>query len=244
MYRRPPIAEAVCEVRFAVEGENDPTLAGRVLEKLSDQYGGRAREQHLLRPLGPAQSASGVQEFAPDHRIQLSSVSAKQLLAIGHGVIAASDLEPYSGWETYRKQIETALEAYVSLAQPLGVVRVGVRYINAIPVSASSVEAAQEFTTINLSSPVDLPGIRRAYLNRIEFALNSSSALIVTAGKGLRPDGTEGIVLDIDVSRSYTDTHLPLVDLMSVVDELRNEERQAFEACITDVARALFEESE
>ena len=244
IYRSPPVAEAVCEVRFAVEADNDPTLAGRVLEKLRSQYDGRASEQHLLRAVGDVQSSSGMQEFTPDNRIQLSSSSGKQLLSIGHGVVAASDLGPYSGWETYRQQIESALTTYAELANPSGVLRVGVRYINAIPVGESTVEAAQELLTIDLSSPIGLPGVRRGYLNRVEFALDSSSVLIVTVGKALRIDGSEGIVLDIDVSRSYSNAILPTSSLMDVVDALRVEERQAFEACITDDARSIFQETE
>jgi uncharacterized protein (TIGR04255 family) len=244
IYRYPPVAEAVCEVRFVTEGDNDPTLAGRIREKLSNQYDGKAREQHLLRAVGQLDSSSGMQQLTPDNRIQLVSISGKQLLSIGHGVIAASDLEPYSGWETYRKQIEAATSAYVTFAQPAGVSRIGIRYINTIPVGESSVAAAQELLTMDISSPVGLHGVRRGYLNRAEFALDSSSTLIVTIGKALRADGGEGIVLDIDASRSYPAEALPLGDVMNVVDQLRGEERQAFEACITDKARMLFEEKE
>ena len=160
------------------------------------------------------------------------------MLTVGHNVLSTSDLEPYSGWESFRPRIEDASNVYNELASPEAISRVGLRYINRIHQAAVETNFSDYFR-VEAPSPPGMEVSIRSFLTRSEARLPSGDILVLTFASSRLENGEDAFVLDLDVSREFESE--PLVSLMRIVDELRTQEREAFENCITDRARELFD---
>ena len=108
VYSNPPIAEAVCEIRYVGQDPADPTLAGRLQERLKPTYDGRPREQHLMRAeLSSGGSPGASTQLIPETRIQLLDASGTRMLTVGHNVLSTSDLfSPIDTWRSVALQCE------------------------------------------------------------------------------------------------------------------------------------------
>ncbi len=241
IYRTPPIAEAVCEIRYASD-DWDPTIPGRMQERLSDRYDGKPQEQRLFQADlmhvdAPDGSGLGIQG-RQQNRIQLRDQSSTFVLSLAENVLSISDLAPYSGWESFRDRIEEAVRTYSDLALPQGVTRIGVRYINHVFVAADVDSLGEYFKVAPLPSP-DLGASMHTFLLRSESQYDDGVGLTVTFARSESGPAESAFVLDLDVwteSEMEADTEPTL----RVITDLRDRERIAFEQHITDKARSLF----
>ena len=248
-YKNPPITEATCEFQFAPVDNWNLAYTGLFLERVKSRYAGKPREQRLLqldaKQLADASGALPSASVREITKVQIPSTDGKEMVAVGPGILSAHVLKPYSGWEAFRPQIEEALTAYRAIADPSGIRRIGIRYINLIDLPARDAEPSDYFSappTRNeeLGCRLDTFVIRHEYLYDdepvrlvVNFArVQKLETPIVDAASYL---------LDLDVSRDWQTEPLPMNRAMSLVDELRRREREAFEAQITPKARELFD---
>jgi uncharacterized protein (TIGR04255 family) len=246
-YVAPPIDEALCEVRFAPSRDWTALIPLRVFDLLKGTYPQEPQLHHLMEAafrstpeqLGTTEQAVTV-KGSP--RMQFRSQDGHRLVTVGENLLAIHDLRPYSGWENFKPRILQAIEAYQSVAAPLGVVRIGVRYINRLTVPETTPELSYYFT-----SPPALPeaGLELALgqvFSRIVGAYKDERSQLVYTFASVDPvDGHPTFLIDLDASRAWTDEDpLSAKDAADHVEELRSLERNAFEALITDNARALF----
>ena len=64
--------------------------------------------------------------------------------------------------------------------------------------------------------------------------------LVLSQGTAPEPEGNFGFILDLDVTRE-TNVAVSIEDALGLAHDLRNRERDAFEAVITDRARNFFD---
>ena len=240
IYQKPPIAEAVCEIRYSSE-DWDPTIPGRMQERLSGRYDGKPQEQRLLQadmrhvdaPDGPGVEIQGLQQ----NRIQLRDLSEKRILSIAENAISVSDLEPYSGWEAFYGRIEEAIRMYHELVPSLNVTRIGIRYINRISVSEDPVNLSDYFR-VSPQLPDGLNVKMYAFQSRSESRYEDGPGLTVTFAS------SEGaFILDLDAWLD-SEENMSLEQILDTICDLRDRERFAFERSITDQARDLFDKNE
>jgi uncharacterized protein (TIGR04255 family) len=241
-YRNPPIQEALCEIQFSSNADWDPTIPGRLYERLRDSYSGAPRQQLEggFQLAGDPSSASLRWQPGPP-KVQFVTPEGDRLLSVGSNVLSVHILYPYRGWEEFRPRIEAALSAYEAIASPDGIRRIGVRYINRIIVKEDRLHLGDFFTT-----PPELPDELdvniTTFLLRIEAAYTDEPIrLIQTYASAEAEAGSAGFILDLDVIREWQTETLPIRDAMSHIDRLRDRERDAFEALITENARELFD---
>jgi uncharacterized protein (TIGR04255 family) len=65
--------------------------------------------------------------------------------------------------------------------------------------------------------------------------------LTTTLGSIEAPEGSMAFLLDLEVSRRWTEEPLPLEEAMPHIEELRQRERVAFEESITERTREVFD---
>jgi len=150
-------------------------------------------------------------------------------------------LPPYRGWEDFRPRIHAALEAYQDIVKPGGIKRIGVRYINRIVIPYDHVNLGRFFAT-----PPQMPdeldvNISNFFLRLETTYVDLPIQLIQTHASAPSEPGTAAFILDLDVIGEWKDDSLPIEDGLSQVDILRDRERDAFEALITDQAREIFD---
>lgn len=241
-YRNPPIEEAIVEFRFAPGQEWDLTIPGKLHEHpdIKSQYLGKPRTQKRMEAelhAGPSQPPN-LAVRGGVARIQLVDVDGRRLISLGSDVVSVNTLRPYDGWSQFRPRIETALHAYFRVAEPVGVSRIGVRYINKIVIPEKDIDIELYFQNGIPSSP-GLPSKMAGFASRMEYIYDNDVRLILTQATIDAPDGQSAFLVDLDVIWERTEPKL-LDEIMEVVDDLHVREGQAFEAIITDRAREIF----
>ncbi len=243
-YKNPPIEEAVVEFLFVPGQEWDLTIPGKLHEhhEIKRQYPGKPRTQKFVTEsavqTGPGQPLKmAVREGI---RIQLVDDLGQNLISLGTDVLSVNLLRPYpeDGWESFRPRIETALCAYSEVAKPIGVSRIGVRYVNKIVLPKNQIKAGIYFQH-NLPSGTGLPNTVAGFISRVEYAYDDSIKLILTQATVESPEGQLALLLDIDVIWESTEAK-GLDETIALVNDLHHREGEAFEAIITDAARQLF----
>jgi uncharacterized protein (TIGR04255 family) len=235
-YKRPPITEAVVEVRIDA-GVTMPRVE-RVRDKLLESY-----------PL-PVQTliAANVELREDTPRVQqqlqgyrLTAADGAGLVSVGPNFIATSRLAPYEGWESF---IATARRNWEVWKRRVGwqkIVRIGVRYINRIDIPTSDPVNIDDYLTFTIRGPsLDLPPMTSFAINEVRPLGKDQCELILNASYVPSPlVKTTSFLLDLDISR---EVDLPQNDegLWGFVDRIRGHKNFVFEGCITDRARELF----
>lgn len=242
VYKNPPIHEAVCEFQFSNPEDWNLIHGGQFIERVKKRYSGKPTEQRILRVTPPRGEMSGATppSIVEITKVQLKSVDGRQIVAIGPGILSVHSLRPYAGWELFRRQIAEAFGEYIKITRPKAVRRIGLRYINQIFASTDSGTVPDFLTTPPYAIP-HIAGSIDGYANRAEYSLDKRSKAIVQLASIDAPPSEFGIALDIDVSRTWQDDSNKTKNVLKVVDELRTQERQVFEALITPKTRDLFD---
>jgi uncharacterized protein (TIGR04255 family) len=239
-YRRPPITEAVVELRLA-----DPIgidEVDKIKDRLSDEYPVPPQVmQNVSIIAGPGNQNRAQVEFGA---YRMSSLDAANVAIIGRQHIAASRLAPYTGWEEFIAHARRNWAVWRKVAGWREVTRIGVRYINRIdvpspnetPVAIDGYLAFRPvFPQFDGAQAVDTFAI-----NGQMGIANSPFRLILNAGSTPSPlVRNVSFLLDIDISR---EGNLPHNDdgLWALIDEIRDLKNRVFEASITDLSRELF----
>lgn len=248
-YKNPPIDEAVCEYHFSPGPDWDLTIPGKLHSALASEYDGKPRNQQFVdvgveikreeRPnLRYGQGLAKVLLFTKDEA---------RAVGVGPDVLSIHMLRPYqdpkspdaSGWNEFRPRIAKALEAYWSIANPMGVRRISIRYVNRI-VIPEPVATIEDYLHCAGPSVKGLPDHVNNYMSRTDYRYQDGTHLVLTQGTISRPSGEMGFLLDIDVLWE-TQEVVTIVQSLERTDTLRVLERDAFENVITDTARELFD---
>ena len=247
-YKNPPIEEAVCEFGFTPNQDWDLTIPGRLQAELGAEYTGKPQEQRVI---GVGLEARGGQppniQFGEGlARIQLVTRDGKRTVGVGQDVLSVHMLRPYqdpsfpqqSGWKDFFLRISAAICAYWKVVEPVGVVRVGIRYINNITIPGTFATADPY---LNSALPIvsGLPDQLINFMSRVEYTYTDGIHLVLSQGSIEAPLDHVGILLDLDLIWSGTNPILR-AEALSKAEELHSREREAFEFVITDKARELF----
>ena len=245
-YANPPIEEALCEFRFQPGRPWDVAVADGVHDLLRGEYDGGLREQREIQVevSGRAGSAPTVGVSEGGAAKQLSNVGGTRLVGVAADTLRVHMLRPYvqsngrGGWEEFRPRIVRALDAYWQVAEPEGVSRVGVRYVNKILVKSRRV-SVEDYLPYALPVVPEMSDAVTNFGTRIEYAYAKGVRLILSQGTlGARQEGG-ALLLDIDVIRDGGCFGKDVA--LEIVEDLRDRERDVFEAVITDEARRLFD---
>lgn len=249
-YANPPIHEAICDFRFDGGGEWDPTIPGRLHVALDGAYAGRAQEQQVTE-ITVASSADRPPDLTFRRGIAkslLTTPDGRRVVGVGPDVLSVHMLRPYqdpahteeSGWDEFRRRIQQALTAYWKVARPRFVRRLAVRYINHILIDGTSWRLSDYFRCAH-SVAEDLPDNGDEFMGRVRYSYPDGVRLTLFHGAIRTSEDRSGFLLDLDVA--WEGTSLTSVeDAVARATDLRNRERSAFEAVITDKARELFDE--
>ncbi len=248
-YKNPPIEEALCELRFMPGREWDLTIPGKLQTEFGDEYSGKPREQKAL------EFGLDVREGKPANlrygeglaRVQLVTKEGRRMVGVGPDVLSVHMLRPYqdpvcpasSGWDEFKLRISAALDAYWKVAEPDGVCRIGIRYINKIVVPQERIRV-EEYLVCALPEVSELPDNLSNFVSRVEYLYQDSVRLVLSQGLISVPSAPTSLLLDLDVIWENTEPVDRDVALEKAYD-LRARERVAFEAVITDKAREIFD---
>jgi uncharacterized protein (TIGR04255 family) len=231
-YKNPPIQEALVEFQFE-SSDWDMTIPGRLHQELASTYDGKPQQQRIaLEASGAEGELNAVQ---PIGRVQLPDRDRTKLVTVSHNVVSAHVLYPYPGWDTFRVLVQQAFAAYVRVASPSAVRRIGLRYINKVTLPPDLADLGRYFTGV--ATQPSVAGIpRKHFVHRDEFLYDDEAQLLLTFAQ--LPKEPASLLLDLDL---VWPQKVDLDRATDVVESLRERERVAFEQLITNDLREIFD---
>jgi len=243
-YRNPPLVEALCEFLFEPSQPWDITVPGLFYEKVRKEFPIKRQQEMLEMEFRFHQAAMEQKMRGGITRVQFWRADETALTQIGPDFLAVNHLKPYPTWDVFLPLILKLFTIYRELAKPEGLRRVSLRYINHIEVCKDISELGRYFRFY----PPQLEGLTKLYDNfliRVEISYNGGrDSLFLTAGRAQPQDQNMMAVL-LDLEYAMKELHgIHLEEVKEWLQEAHDQIERAFEACITDEARILFEEIE
>jgi uncharacterized protein (TIGR04255 family) len=242
-YARPPIIEAVIEVRFASE----------IAQPAMERFNRTIRREYPLAEAGyevsvqlevgqpsAAPRAISAQKFA---NFKLTDRDGTDLILLGAAQLASIRLAPYCGWETFLTAFKRNYATLRKITGHRHLARVATRYVNRIDVPRREGDKVRstDYVLIEPRSTTEIVEIT-GFASRVVGVVPSiDGQVIVNAGTVISPlIDHVSFLLDIDL---YKDKDLPTKDeeVWDLLRNLRQHKNILFEAFITDRARELFD---
>ncbi len=233
-YAHPPVVEALAEVYF-VGSVWDATVPGRFYDRICDRFPDISSQVELQvggpNPTDPPETRE---------RVQFRSPGADRIVQVAKDLLVVNRLRPYSSFEDWIGDTSEMLAVYRELARPTGFSRVGVRYINRIPVESEGIELSRYFR-IYPEVPDELGSPFGPFLLRVETTPPGRPAhrMVTTFGTSETDEHEPALLLDLYDIVSAQDNP-GLERLMGLISEGHENVVVAFENAITDAVRARF----
>lgn len=152
-------------------------------------------------------------------------------------------VKEYRDWHAFISEAEPSWVEYRDLVKPTRIERIGLRYVNIIPMPRPDIEIGDYLRTTVHVSPY-LPQMIESVFMQVDipFPGTDLTATITSGVVDADEPGRIGLLLDIDVKSDTPltvdeeDFHLQVLDRL---DGLRRCKNHVFEACITDATRGL-----
>jgi uncharacterized protein (TIGR04255 family) len=241
-YRKPPILEATFECHFEPSGSWSLASPASLFEHLKTDY----PAEPTIISAGNLEVTAQEGVLSPSFKIlpqaqryQFASLDGLHLVRTGREVLSVHVMAPYPGWPAFRARIVQALRVYIEIAKPTGVGRVSLRYVNQINLGTGPVELSDYFR-IPFEPPEGLDFTISSFFLRFE-AIRPDRRKLIQSFVSL-PGETVAIILDLDLIREQFNGPADFdQSTLDEVDSLREIEREAFEAVITDKLREVFD---
>jgi uncharacterized protein (TIGR04255 family) len=244
-YKRPPITEAIIEIRFATAIDAD------AIAKTGAAYRQLYPSEQIAKNVNVAVDVAGRENDPPRAQIneetghRRSSADLTELILIWPFTFVVSQLAPYPGWREFFARFVRDWTLWKKAVGYRKIGRVGVRYINRIdiPVVAGSPTMEEaEFLNVYPHLPEAL-GVTFGYGVQALLAIQDIGCKLVLNSSVVPSPllNHTSFMLDQDIAK---EVDLPQRDeqLYELLEEIRVKKNSVFESCITDRARELFQQ--
>jgi len=237
-YSRPPITEAVIDVRVDLSDEVTLETLARVYSNIEVAY---PKCQELLIVQGEIMVGASVEATANQSHIGYGFVSSdrKQSFQARMDGFSFIRLAPYDCWETFRDEAKRLWHIYQSVAKPKAITKLAVRYINRLDLPLPFDDFKDYLRTLPEVSP-DLPQGLSGYFMQLQIPQEKLKGMLVLNEAIIPPSKSEvvSVLLDIDLFRESDISNDEAV-IWDFLEQLHDRTDQVFEACITDKMREL-----
>jgi len=222
---KPPIREAIIELRTELV---DFTRIDAVRERLARSFP-NAKPFRLASVAMPLpEERRGVEAGQAGWRCESEDGAAVVLLrtdGLSYGCLSG-----YSGWEAFVDRFLSVWSAYVGLAAPVELRRIGVRYVNDLRLPLGSQPDLERYLTCLPRAPAGLAPEMTDFLVQMTLpgGLEGLRVAVTQAtDASARSDHELPVILDIDTSwerRLTVDERLPLrlPEVLGTIRELKN----------------------
>lgn len=240
-YNDPPLVEAYCDFQFIPRQQWDMTIPGVIYEKIKKDF--PIKQQQVTFGVGLSPKNGGVeQKVHATQKMQFYDVAKTTLIQVGTDLLTVNHLKPYPTWDVFKPIILDNLKIYQEIAQPNGLKRMELRYVNKIHFEQEEVKLEDYFSYYPYFGP-DLPQHHDSFLVRTEVPQeNKQDRLIMTLGT-LVPEKPELILFVLDLSYVMMfPAQMTLEQISNWIEHAHDVVEAIFEACITENSRILFRE--
>ncbi len=239
-YKNAPITEAVIEIRTQLP----ESVSVATLETLNENFGSQYPKKKAVHSIEGmmtfGKTMTSAMGSTPDGFLWIST-DDRYVARTRMGGFALSRLAPYECWDSFRDEARRTWNIFKAGVNPLGVTRVGVRYVNLINLPLPFEDFGEYLRTHPTVSP-ELPQGLSGFFFQVTIPQHDLDAnLCINEGiVDSKENSKASVILDIDL---YTTADLPHDDdaLWDILETLRLRKNEVFEACITDKTRELFQ---
>ncbi len=237
-YTKAPITEALIDIQVTLP--EDVTVSDLARVDIGEEIGYPQRRNRFA-VLGEIAIGDQIETAARQMHVGYDFVSMdeRQIVQVRQNGYTFSRLAPYDRWQTFREEARRLWDVYRSVAKPVSITRVAVRYINRLDLPLPMDDFKDYLRTVPEVAP-DLPQELGGYLMQLaipQVDLDSLLLLNETLLPAPNPD-TVSILLDIDLFRQLEES-VEDDELWSLLEQFRHRKNQVFEACITERTREL-----
>jgi len=240
-YKDAPIVEALCEFQFIPSQPWDITIPGLLYEKINGEF--PVKQQQIGYGLS-FQPKEGMleQKVEMSQRMQFFRPDKSALVQVGLDLLTINNLKPYPTWEAFKPLILDNLIKYQEISKPKGFKRVGLRYINKIEFEKGPIELTDYFNFYPFI-PSGLPQMHETFQVRVEIPYQEGRDRLLLTLASMIPGKPEILSLMLDLNYIMAIPERISIDQSSDwIENAHTAIENAFEACITDKTRTLFEE--
>jgi uncharacterized protein (TIGR04255 family) len=133
------------------------------------------------------------------------------------------------------------LDAYCHVADPEGITRIGLRYINKITIKEPHDDLTPYFTIPPRFPEIDSATRLLAFFNRKEAAFSDRPIRIVVTFADIESAPSPSYLLDLDIIWISPEEPVPLDAFADVMEDMKTRHRKVFESLITDETRKIFD---
>jgi len=240
-YRNPPVVEAVCEFRYEPSVPWDMAIPGLVYEKIRDRFPIRRQAKAFEVSVGAGPGGIGQQVLTTD-RVQFLREDEKALIQLGPNLLAVNHLRPYPTWQEFLLLIREGFDAYLDVANPKGIQRVGLRYINRVEIPSQRIQLEDYFEFRPFVGP-NLPQDFGPFIVGVQVPYEDSRDMLrlQLANAATETPNTVAVMLDLDYFLAQPGG-VSKGQVFQWIEVAHSRVEQVFEACITDRLRRMFEE--
>lgn len=240
-YKRPPITEAVIEIR--IDGPVDENVLLHVSNKFLELYPNvqPMRNMGVAVDLSEASDNKTIVKMSNQASFRRSSEDETEILVLSPENLIISQLAPYPGWGAFTQRFYRDFELWRRLVQYRKIARLGVRFINRIDFPLHG-HVADESNYLNIGPRLpDAFGILSGYHVAVQLRLQEIGAIatVNTASVFSPLIGHGALLLDVDIGREK-DVPQSSASMSELLDSIRLKKNEIFESCVTDKARELF----
>lgn len=238
-YRKPPIVEAVCEFRFRSTREWDWTIPGLIYDRIKSEFPEKRQQKSFEVSIAPVEGK--ITEVGGGlSKMQFLRSDGSAMVQLGPDLLAINVYPPYPQWENFEALINNHLALYAGIAEPAGVKRIGLRYINKITFQEPTIEMTDYFE-LYPRLPRAVPQEHGTFTMRIMQAYEGGRDTLNLRMRDVKSNtGTTSILLDLDYFLAQPE--FDLKEGMAWIPVAHQNLEGMFEACITDKTREMFEE--
>jgi uncharacterized protein (TIGR04255 family) len=236
-YKRPPLLEAVCEIRFEPSQAWDWTLPGLLYDKIRTDFPEKKLRNSVELSFGSQQAA---QQFkGAVSQMQFLAQDGSRMVQVGPDVLSVHVTANYPGWELFLPMIVSVSGTYRQISAPRAINRIGLRYVNRLPIPAGPIEIT-DYLNFYPRIPETIQQAHGPFIVGVLFDCNEGNDLLNVRVGNAAPTG---IALDLDYSSAKPGS-VPLEAISDWCKTAHDKIEAMFEASITDNMRSRFESVE
>jgi uncharacterized protein (TIGR04255 family) len=129
IYTKPPLIEAVCELKFSSFEPWDWTVAGIFYEHIRNEFPIKGQLNTVETQID-LQQGKFIQQTSP--QLQFTSQAGDAVIRVAPDTLSFHQLPPYDGWTRFKERTIKYLGLYLETAHPSKLTQITLRYINQI----------------------------------------------------------------------------------------------------------------
>ena len=236
-YTRPPITEAVIELRF---GE---TLSLRDLDRVQQKFKRQFPTVEEQKRIEFSVEDNKVTHNATPAGYKMTAESAVDVLLVNPNSLCTVRLAPYEGWDVLVGSAADHFALFTRVVGRKNMIRVGTRFINRFDIPNELIKGVDltEFLLFGIALPLGIGKTIGPYSLAANTVHDQTGVKLLVQSAVVAPallDHTS-ITLDTD---AFLDSDIPqkLDEMWAAVARLRVAKNAVFESSITEKLRELF----